>query len=323
MSVSWIRFFGACFFLVSIGCSGYFAWGEIQHARACNEFKIIAGTDVASGAGIFHGTLFAREAAFDEDFGMGAQNSMLVRRRVEMYQQPYQGKNSNFFDWDDWSDTLRQNGNALSVPAATHYATNVHLGNSVLSQNVLATAPVLPLPPRPELPAVLVENEWRVTDGYIYQGFGELNSPAIGDLRIQFEHVPSGPYSALGMIEGGEIHAFSAANGVRLAAMGQGRLDIQALLALEANVRYKVSWRSVIGFVLLGAFGALLLFWPSYDIFSATAMGAGLSAGVFSTGWVAHQPLLLQILLLVVAVGAIVAILVRRMRQRHFANADH
>lgn len=156
---------------------------------------------------------------------------------------------------------------------------------------------------------------------YIFVGKGTLAEPAVGDLRIRFQAVPSGKTATLfGQVEGSQIVPYFHKERDRLyRAFFSGRAD--ALAEMSAEYRFALWGMRVAGLVLYWA-SLMLVFSPFSRLLGGVPLlgrlGKGLIAVVTfvvaallalvvaSIAYIFHNPLVL--LILVALAGVLIAV---------------
>ena len=172
---------------------------------------------------------------------------------------------------------------------------------------------------------LIAGSERALSGEYIFVGKGTLAEPAVGDLRIRFQAVPSGKQATLfGQVEGDSIAPYFHKERERLyRAFFSGRAD--ALAAMSAEYRFALWGMRVAGLGLYWT-SLMLVFSPFTRLLGGVPLlgrlGKGLIAAVTfvvaallalvvaSVAYLFHNPLVLFVLLLLAgmlfAVGRVV-----------------
>ena len=168
---------------------------------------------------------------------------------------------------------------------------------------------------------VILGEDRAISGEYIFVGKGTLENPAVGDLRIRFQVVPSGRTATLfGQVAGSRIDPYFHRDRDRLyRAFFSGRAD--ALAAMSEEYRFALWGMRAMGLFLYWA-SFLLVFSPLSRLLGGIPVLGGLGKGliavvtfvpaallalvVAATAYLFHNPLVLLILLLLAAALIIV-----------------
>ena len=311
---------------------------EVQTVDPAREGKLVFAS----------GTATTSESLRDAIFGVTTKDSLWLKRSVEMYQwkeTEHTEKKKNLgggetttksYTYDKtWSSSLidstqfhqpqgHQNPRQFPCPATEYVAAVIQLGAFQVPENLKSSLhDFKPLEVTSEQIEGLAEDQatkWRVSKGQFYSG-QDADNPAVGDTRVHFQHVPSGPCGLVGVQTGASFAPFTTRNGAQLFELRSGQTtkdDFFRRLNADNNL---MTWiLRLVGFGLM-YFGLMLLFRPMSvlaDIvpFFGTLVGYGtgllafllalpMSLTTIAIGWIVYRPML-GIGLLVVSVGLIV-----------------
>lgn len=186
----------------------------------------------------------------DQEFGVEApEGSIKLSKDVEMYQwqedkDDDDGKTTYTYDqvWSssaiDSSNFGDRNGheNPAKIYDSSYYgASDVSLGDYHVSDLFISKMNVSEN--ISNIGTDKLENNMTVTGNTIFistNGFSTLNKPAIGDYKITFTYVPSGPYTVLGKKSGVNIVSYTTEYG-DLAEVEPGRLNKEELKEEKDN----------------------------------------------------------------------------------------
>lgn len=169
----------------------------------------------------------------------------------------------------------------------------------------------------------------------IYLG-GNSASPQIGDLQITFKVVKPADVSIIAQQQGNSFSAYPTQAGSAVDLLEMGLMDANALFAIAQSENTMITWAIRIGGFLLMWIGLSMMLKP-LSVLAAVlpflgdliAMGTGLFAFLLSLpftmvtiaiAWIAYRPLLAGILI-VVAVGAVIAMKIMPRRSVSLAHA--
>lgn len=173
----------------------------------------------------------------------------------------------------------------------------------------------------------------RIADGGFYFG-NDPGSPAIGDLRVRFLAVPTGPISVVAQQAGGSFVPFTTKTGGSVDLLERGQVSAADMFQMAQDRNKMLTWAiRVGGFFLLGVGFSLVLapiaVLASILPFLGRLVGAGtkiiafLIAGIVwaitvSIAWIFYRPLL-GIAILAVAIVLFVLVM-KRLRQPSAAS---
>ena len=313
------------------------------------------------------GTATTDETLRDPMFGITTKGALRLKRVVEMYlwketEQTETKKNigggettTKTYSYSKiWStDVINSsvfhqpqghvNPQQFPCPAAEFVATVIHLGAFQIPEALKAsfqnTQPLSVDGSKP--PTGIADGDskrWRVVRGEFYAGVND-DSPEIGDVRVHFQQVPSGPCDLLAMQEGTSFTPYTTRRGGNLFELRTGHTSKDGFFQQLNDDNNLITWLLRLAGFLLLLFGLLLLFRPMSvlaDIvpFFGTLVAYGTGSLAFllalplwlitvGIGWVAYRPLL-GIGLLILSAGLIFLLvrgISRSKRARHPATA--
>ena len=291
----------------------------------------------------------------DEQFAIAPKDNVLkLRRAVQMYQWKETEKTEKekniggsettkktYTSRTTWSDELIDSGrfkqpadhvnpSSMKFNSQTQAASPINAGAFVLAPELIAkisnfeplpvTLPEVS-PAGPERPAgdalpVLPPNV-KAADGGYYVG-ADPSSPKIGDTKIMFSVVKSGPVSVIGRQVGSQLGSFIGDNGTDLAMLQTGTVSAADMFKAAEAANRMMTWiLRLIGFLAIW-FGLMAILQPLVvmaDVlpFLGDLLGMGLAIGTFfvgsalsiiviAIGWLVYRPVM-GVGLLVVAAG--------------------
>jgi hypothetical protein len=274
------------------------------------------------------GKLETDVGSMDEQFAVGGNDVILVRRSVQMYQWDKRRRNKRDVWEQKWSSS-RESGNSdhpnpeFPIESETFAANDAHIGayqiggdelNEIDDQN----ESVLPN----ELPSAMSQQGWRVADDKLYLGNGTPSSPEIGDVRVTFSVQREGEVSIAGSLQSDRIAPYRAKHGTYAFFIERGNVPLKEL------AQHKESANSMLAYLLRGASGVFMvlglgmafsglvgfLSWipllgPMIEkaaFFVGAVLGGVLALLIFLGAWLWAHPLAFVVLLVVGSMLAIV-----------------
>lgn len=311
---------------------------EVQAVDPSHEGKVVFASGPAT----------TTESLRDPIFGITTKDSLWLKRSVEMYQWKEsehtetkknlgggETRTKTYSYSKTWaSDVIdsshfhqpqgHQNPRQFPCASAEFVAGVIQLGAFQIPEELKSSLhDFQPLTVTSEQIDGIAEDQstkWRVLSGQFYSG-QDADNPAVGDTRVHFQHVPSGPCGLVGVQTGATFAPFTTRRGGRLFELRSGQTTKEDFFRkLNADNDFMTWILRLVGFGLM-YFGLMLLFRPMSvlaDIvpFFGTLVGYGtgllafllalpLSLTTIAIGWIVYRPLL-GIGLLVVSAGLIV-----------------
>ncbi|MGA2501326.1 MAG: TMEM43 family protein, partial [Tepidisphaeraceae bacterium] len=215
----------------------------------------------------------------DKQFGISPKENVLkLRRDVQMYQWKETEKTEKeknlggsettrktYTYSKTWSDKLidstsfkqpgdHANPQTMKFSSQTPVASPINTGAFVLAPELTAkinnfeplpVAQPEPTPAGPEKPAgdatAALPSNLKVADGGYYLG-ADPSSPQIGDTKIMFSVVKSGPVSAIGRQVGNQIGSFIGDNGTDLAMLQIGTVSAADMFKAAEAANRMLTW---------------------------------------------------------------------------------
>lgn len=311
---------------------------EVHSVDPAHEGKLVFASGPATTS----------ESLRDPIFGITTKDSLRLKRSVEMYQwkeSEHTEKKKNLGGGETttktytyaktWATELidssrfhqpqgHQNPRQLPCTAAEFVGGVIQLGAFQVPENLKSSLhDFQPLTVTSEQIDGVAEDQtskWRVASGHFYSG-QDPDNPSIGDARVHFQHVPSGPCGLVGVQMGTTFAPFTTRRGGSLFELRSGQTTKDDFFRRLNSDNDLMTWvLRLVGFGMM-LFGLMLLFRPMSvlaDIvpFFGTLVGYGtgllafllalpLSLSTIAIGWIVYRPLL-GIGLLVVSVGLLV-----------------
>ncbi|WP_207540191.1 TMEM43 family protein [Sabulicella rubraurantiaca] len=361
----WQRALGALFGiligLVLIPASGWLLfWNEgraVQTARSLTEgggAVVSAPADrvdpALEGRLVYvSAPLTASSTLKDPEFGVAAPNAIRLVRRVEMYQwrerqhsetrtrvgggQETVTTYSYSREWSSSaidSNRFRQieghRNPPMNLSSREFVATNARLGPYVVSEeHIQGFGNPQRLAPDPS--ALTDRPRQQVIDGQVF--VGDPAAPQVGDLRITFSLVPSGPASLIAQQAGEGFAPYQTHAGDRLFLLRPGTLPPEAMIQAAEQFNQILTWILRAAGLVVMFLGFMLIFGP-LSVFASVIppLGAlvGFAAGlaallltalfgplVIAVAWFAYRPLVGG---LVLALGLAITFGVARLLKR-------
>ena len=290
------------------------------------------------------GEVGTKDTMTDALFGV-KENVLRLKRNVEMYQwsEYTESKKRKKIGGGEetttvykykqiWSTSLinssnfktsegHQNPSAKAYANYDHTATTATLGDFTLPnslKNGLNSFNVLLIN---ELDTIALPNGKIINDGvnsYAFIGEGELGSPLVGDMKVDFKAVPIGNYSIVSKQLGKTFEAFTTNTNTSINMIKAGTVSSESMFQSAIKSNTVMTWiLRVLGFFLIYA-GFSLILKPLVIvgdlvpfIGNIVNMGTSLVAGlvaiclsltVIAIAWIFYRPIL-GISLLVVGAG--------------------
>jgi hypothetical protein len=340
-------------------------WNEGRAVKRYKDLKEGAGSvvsvasdtvDPASDGKLVHLTGETRVTAplTDPDFGISVSGVKLIRE-VEIYQWVEVVKTETrnklgggteevkTYSYErQWRDrpvdssqfkvaAEHRNPTEMKVGPATYTATTVTLGAFTLPDFLVAQIgggePYVPESldqAREDLRAGA-----RIVDGLVYLG-ADPASPTVGDLRIRFTRVPTGPVSVVAQQSGSTFVSYRTQTGGTLDLLELGTVGAQEMFQMAQDRNKVLTWGiRILGFFVLGI-GFSMILQPiavlaSILPFLGRLVGTGTTVVAFLLGgivwcvtvsiaWIFYRPLLGIAILAVTAV--LLVLVVKRLRGR-------
>jgi len=290
-----------------------------------NENKLVHVSAVAVAA----------DTLRDKALGIDAPGALRLARAVSMYQWKENKKTTKrkrvggseervtTYSYEKvWSDRLidsnkfneaaqHPNPKQMAVSSKTFDANAVTVGAFTLPEAMLRELPaIMPLPATATALAALpagIKDRAKLDDGRIYVGTNPAD-PNVGDLRIAFRTLPSGPVSLVARQSGESFQPYPTKAGMALSMIERGTVaaDLMFKRAKDANTMLTWILRGV-GWLVM-AIGIALVFNPMVvlaDVLPLVGnlLGAGiaifalvvsivLSLITIAIAWLAYRPLI-------------------------------
>ena len=162
---------------------------------------------------------------------------------------------------------------------------------------------------------------YKAQGGTFYRGQDPAN-PAVGDLRVSFEAVPSQIFSVAGTQIVGTLTPYHAANGYEIALIKPGALTAAALFAEKKQKERIITWvlrgvgfaMMVVAFVLMaGPVAMVFAVVPFLEgiveagtLLVALTFAVPVTLATIAIAWAAHRPLVGSLLLAAAVVWLLV-----------------
>ncbi|MBY0335086.1 MAG: TMEM43 family protein [Acetobacteraceae bacterium] len=345
-------FTGILFGLLLIpGSSFLLFWNEgraVQTARSLAEgagivVSVEAGrVDPALDGRLVHaaGPITSAGTLRDAEFGVAAQGALRLIRTVEMYQWREETQSETrsrvgggqetvttyryVRGWSsepiDSANFRRPDGHQnppMRFRSRETVASDARLGARAITSTQLSG-----FGPSQALPVTTVQGQrQQIVDGAVYLG-ADPASPRIGDMRVSFAVVPSGPGSVIGRQAGDGFEPYQTRAGDRLFLLRPGTHPASDMIRAAESENRVLTWvlRGVgavlmfIGFLLI--LRPLVVFADVVPLFgSIIGAGTGIVAGlltlllaplVIAVAWFWFRPLVAGIVLAAGVAGAVV-----------------
>ena len=330
-----------------------------QGARQIVESNPTA-TDPANDGKLVHlsGLMETRTPARDAAFGIGGDDLLRLKRRVEMFQwtehkSTHTQKNlggsetteTTYSYHKEWADHPvdsshfheaegHRNG-AMPVRSATIDSREVRLGVYRVDRGVLDE--VAAFGAFDPAPAANLPPGYRKDGDMLYRG-DDSGAPALGDIRIHYAAVPAQTMSVVAAQAGGTLAPFHAASGYRIALAEPGIVPAAAMLREKAQEESVLTWvLRAVGFVVMliglwlmaSPLSVLVGVIPFFEelvgigaFLLASMIAVPLALTVIAAAWIAHRPVIGGGL---IVAGLALAFLLRRLHRpppRHFLPVD-
>ena len=220
------------------------------------------------------GNATASQPIVDNLFQISAANALRLQRKVEMYQWSESSHTTNHvtnysynagwhegqIDSSHFRDTTHQNP---AMPFQTVWQDNptstlgaFHLNGQILYK--LSQTQPFPLPANYQ-----TSPGTRITEpNQLYHG-GDPANPQIGDMRVSFYIVPTGPASVAGLQTQNFIgEGFKPGSGFGILLAEQGLKSVETLYADEQNRQSLITWALRAGALIMMWGGIYMLFSP-------------------------------------------------------------
>lgn len=142
----------------------------------------------------------------------------------------------------------------------------------------------------------------------LYIGSGEPGDPDIGDIKVQFQYVPSGTYSVIAKQSGNRLEPFNTSTGSSIAMVRTGAVDASAMFEQAHTQNTFLTWLiRIIGFVIVWV-GVRLVFRPLVVLadvvpaigrivgigvnFLSFLLAAVIASFVVALAWIWYRPLI-------------------------------
>ncbi|MGB1027716.1 MAG: TMEM43 family protein, partial [Rhodospirillaceae bacterium] len=241
-----------------------------------NQGALIHISGTATGDGPLQDPLFGIET-----------DALKLRRHVEMYQWVEEKTERRIKEtggservettydyYREWSATLEDSSsfrypdghlNPRSMPfeAETQSAQTITLGRFALDgafTGQMTSYQDLPLGPAVwGAAAPEIQNRFALTGDWFQQG--SADNPQVGDVRVKFGVVPSGPYSAVGQQSGDGLALYRTKNG-EIALLEQGNVSATEMFAIAQDENTLITWAIRLGGFVLMWIGLSMLLGP-------------------------------------------------------------
>ena len=335
-------------------------WNEGRLAQTSSSLDILARTVQTADIGhrdpaldgqpvYLTGPLQVTAPLRDPDFGIEARNSLRLYRRAEMFQWQEEKRTETRDTSGGGSETVTTyDYKKIWAPGQIdsshfrHADSYVNPGNPVIEQRWVAEDA--------RLGVYAVSSTWlEKLNGFEmlepgpawqppapFRRVGEWSyvandpqNPAVGDVRLRFEHVPATTISLIGMVRGDRLVAWQGTNGPAIMLVSTGEKTSQNLIDERRNSEQILAWVvRAVGFVMMaiGIQGVFVLLGALGGIIPGLRMVAGVIGGfvgiILSLGfgtltiglaWVVARPLVGGGLL---AVAGLLGVLAWQMRKR-------
>ena len=302
------------------------------------------------------GTVTASGPASDPTFGISAE-AIKLQRGVEMYQWNEEQKSETkkqvggseetvtTYSYDRrWSSTLidsqnfhtrdgHQNPSEMPVESETFVADDVTVGAFDLSDSLIDRLDDYTALPVTEAELKKYSGEYagsiHLSNGKFYIG-NNPKEPVIGDVRVGYEMVKSGPVSIVAAQAGQTFEAYTVKNLGSIELLQEGVVSAKEMFAAEQQANVVITWLLRLCGFLMMLFGLLLIVKPLSvlaDVLPFLGGLVGFGTGILSLllalpltlvtialAWLAYRPLIGIPLF----IGAIVSIVlaIRSLRKK-------
>lgn len=311
---------------------------EAAKVDGANEGKLVHLTGEATAEG---------ELA-DSDLNVRVP-ALVLKRRVEMYQWKESSKTKTkkklggseqkevtYSYQKDWFEGRVDSSNfhksseyanpALPLRSASWTASPIRVGGFTLSGELagkLRAFSPLSLGPETKLPEKLADRNVKLENGTVYLA-DNPNGPKLGDVRISYQVVRSGPVSIVAQQKGGSFEAFTGKSGTTINMLTEGEHSGEEMFESAQASNKTMTWiLRAVGFVLM-LVGFNLVFKPLSVVadvlplagtvvgvgtgFVAFLLAAPLSLATISIAWIFYRPLIGVPLLLLACAGVFLLI---------------
>lgn len=275
---------------------------------------------------LIQGDVIPKQALKDSQFDVKS-DGLSLHRKVEMYQwredkstrseDKLGGGTETVTTYDyvkEWSSReissssfkhLEKHKNPPMPFDAKTFTTDANIGDFYLSQNIInhfGSSNTLSLSSMPK-----ETNGFTNHQTFLYKG-RDINSPAIGDIKISYTHMPRGDYSIIGMAKDKSVVAYHSLNDRDFLFVRAGKVSANQIFQEEFTSNTILTWilRGVglvlmfIGFMLvMGPLATLAKVIPMVGslVEGASAIVAGvltllIGSIVIAIAWFASRPLL-------------------------------
>jgi|GEM_PF-1424357 len=305
------------------------AWNETRTVKQANAIAELDKTHVSpessqidaalEGKPIYlSGAAETEIGAMDPYFEMGGSDTLMVQRKVEMYQWVEKRRDDKTYYEEQWDDDAQSGSGSYENPPfelqSDHFAaSDAHMGAFQLDSRVLEELEHTDFNISEQLTAQAQNDGWRALGSEIYKGRGSPQDPQNGDHRVRFSVVNETDMSVMGIQNGQSVQPFIASNGYDLLLVANGKVPPSSLIegarssnnsiatllrvgggagmALGMGIAFSgfVAWLTWIP--LLGPLIGRLAFW------TGSALGALLAVLLFMGAWLWAHPIWMVVII--------------------------